>query len=413
MIQRTVIVAGVVVTLASLALLGMVWHDSNRAMRDAAEAARRSAEVQATNQAKIVELLTQSQSSSAEILKQLQAVSAKTQDPRSPDWIPVTLKLTLETPNGPPAAGYQVMFYGGSGLFDQAIERESGPDGSVDFGVVHPGDWKFELSHPRDEQYTWRCRGSLNVLPGTKIARTIVCPVPVPEAASVRLNVQWPADLAAKNLGVEATFVPVPLTFQPPLKWAAQDMYSSERRCRLLYGPEANRAEIGGSAELNLWCHYTGYGRSEAGTPVFADLRSQGDRPGSDSIAMERGGYVLRRLIVLRPVARQNAKVKGQRLEVLAHAEATSKDDSDVKSYSNDPDVGEDALGAGSPLSLYKGRVSVAPAYWRWLEGRFLVLAGQVNDWALPLPEELVNFVREQLAGNQDLKVEQTRRGPG
>ena len=46
----------------------------------------------------------------------------------------------------------------------------------VDFGVVQPGDWEFTLSRKLDGGGQWYASGSMNVLPGTTIEKTIVCP---------------------------------------------------------------------------------------------------------------------------------------------------------------------------------------------------------------------------------------------
>ena len=94
--------------------------------------------------------------------------------------------------------------------------------------------------------------------------------------------------------------------------------------------------------------------------------------------------------------------------EVFAHASAlalTKESDvspCEVRYYSNDPDSGDEPLGPGRPLRGFKGRVTVAPGYWRQLEGNFAVRPGQVNEWTLPLPEELLNVVLEELKGNEE-----------
>lgn len=170
--NRVVIAVCLIVVLASLSLSGLVAYRSNQAVIAAARD-------QAASQAKTIELLTQSQSTSAEILQQLQTLTKAAQTPRSPDWIPVTFKLTLETPDGPPAAGCHVLLrQGSSGLIGlpQTVSRDSDTAGTVDFGVVRPGDWEFEISRPLDDQDLWTCSGNINVLPGTSIAKTIVCP---------------------------------------------------------------------------------------------------------------------------------------------------------------------------------------------------------------------------------------------
>ena len=50
--------------------------------------------------------------------------------------------------------------------------------GRVDFGVVQPGDWSFELSTSWDEEHSWTCRGTINVKLGTEVYETIICPRP-------------------------------------------------------------------------------------------------------------------------------------------------------------------------------------------------------------------------------------------
>jgi hypothetical protein len=413
MLQRALIAACLLVMLASLSLVGLVWHRSNEALRASADAnrrlAERLAEAQAGNQAKMAELVTRSEATSAEMLKQLKAMAKTSESPQAPDWIPVTFKLTRETVDGPPAARCHVTLEKGSGgLFDRGMRRESDSAGLVDFGVVHPGDWEFELTMPYDEQHTWKARGNLNVLPGTKVAKTIVCPGPLPQRSTVKLRSQWPPDLAGKNLRVEATFVQKPIEFQPPLKWTAHDSLGKELTRAILYGAGTQQTAIGDATRLDLWNVYGGSSASLGAVRVFGDFHSDSSRTASDAVAIESGNFLLRRLIVLRPIVRDKTAIKGERFAVLAHIEnpgvIKEPDDwsGEVRAYSTDPDSENESLGPGLPLNRYKGSVTVEPLYWRQLEGHFAVRPGQVNDWTVPLPEELLKVVREQLDSNDD-----------
>ncbi len=119
---------------------------------------------------------------------------------------------------------------------------------------------------------------------------------------------------------------------------------------------------------------------------------------------MEPGSFLLRRLIVLRPCARQNQAITGERFAAVAHTGETNEDQLEVQTYSHDPERGGDSLGIGDPLASFKGRVTVDPSYWRQLDGRFSVQPGQVNDWTVPLPEELISAVRQQLEAKEDLE---------
>jgi hypothetical protein len=404
MAQRVLNATCLIGTLASLALVGLVWHQSNQAANAAALATQRLAEAQATNQAKTIELLTQSQSTTLEMLKQLQSMSRAAQLPRAPDWIPVTFKLTLETLDGPPAVGYRVALQSRStGLFGQEISRESDSSGLVDFGAVHPGDWQFLLSRSVDEQHTWKCGGNLNFLPGTSVARTIVCPKPQSDQSSVKLRVEWPADLAGQDLRMAVTLVRAPTTFQPALNWKVVDSDGIDRRRTILYGPGHMQSEIAGATKLDLWYFHDGV-MSRGLQRVFGDFHSQNARSEPDAVAMDPGSFLVRRLIVVRPCARRNKAIKGERFAVLAQIGETNGDQFDVQIYSCDPQSGMDCVGFGGRLTGIKGGVAVAPSYWRQLEGRFSVRPGQVNDWTLPLPEELINAVRQQLEAKEDLE---------
>ncbi len=177
MAQRRSMAACLIVMLATLSLSGLGWHRSNQAMN----VARRLAEGQAADQAKTIELLTQSHMADAEILEQLRTMAKAAQSTRAPDWIPVKFKLVLESNDGSPAVGYQAALEKDSekppiGFNSRAIRRVSDSGGRVDFGVVQPGDWSFELSTSWDEEHSWTCRGTINVKLGTKVDETIICP---------------------------------------------------------------------------------------------------------------------------------------------------------------------------------------------------------------------------------------------
>ncbi len=371
MVQRTLIAACLIVTIASLSLVGLVCQQSNRAVSAAADATRRLAEAQAAHQAKMVELFAQSQATGAEMLKQLQTMAKPAGAPasQSADWIPVTFKLTLETVDGPPAVGYEVTL--DTNLFERSLRRESDSHGLVDFGVVHPGDWEFTLAKALNDELTWRCRGRFNVLPGSKVMKAIVCPRPLPVETAVKLRVVWPADLARKDLRVEASFAVSPTTIQPPLKWTLGDSLEVASRRHILCGPESTLTEIGAATKLELW-HFFSTLTSTGVQTVFGDFSSHAQPTRSDSVAMETGSFALGSLVVLLPCARRNAEIKGQRFRVVGHTQATAISAPDVFSYALDPDDGARPLGSGSYLGTFRGGVTVPASYWRQLDGRFV-----------------------------------------
>ena len=52
----------------------------------------------------MAESLAQAQATNKDMLNKLSEMSEAIRHPRSPDWNPVTFKLTEETPDGPPVA---------------------------------------------------------------------------------------------------------------------------------------------------------------------------------------------------------------------------------------------------------------------------------------------------------------------
>jgi hypothetical protein len=406
--QRVLVAACLILTLTSMSASALVWHQSSRALSAAADATHRVAGAQAADQAKIAKLLAQSESTIAEILKQLQTMAKGVQPPQSLELIPVTFKLTLETLDGPPAVGYEVSLEKGSGsLFDRGINRESDSSGLVDFGVIHPGNWEFAISKSRDDQHEWKCSGNISVMPGDKFVKTIVCPREPPLQSLVRLRVQWPPDLADKNLSMAASFVQGPTTVQASLNWKVVNSIGGERSLKILWCPGSVQSELGGATKLDLWHRYDasnpfGAKRIDGVQRILGDIHSQVARSKSDEVAIEEGCFLLRELVVLRPYGGQNAAVKRDRLEVLAHTGATETSEFGVTTYTTDADDGNGPLGSPWPLHDFNGRVAVPRSYWRQLEGHFLVRSGQVNEWPLPLPDELTSFVRERLGDIQN-----------
>ena len=110
----------------------------------------------------------------------------------------------------------------GGSVKPEAIRRQSDEKGLVDLGVVQPGDWEYRLAfQSRPRRPTWTATGTLNVLLGTRIEKSIVCPKASPGPVAVRPRVEWPPDLANKKLLVSAQFGHEGMTYQAPLRWTA------------------------------------------------------------------------------------------------------------------------------------------------------------------------------------------------
>ncbi len=394
MAQRILIATCLVALLAIASFMGITWQRMNQDQVLRTQAATEMLEANRRLEA----AFAQARATNEELLKQLQSIVKTPQSPQADAWVPVTFKLVQETLDGPPAVGYEVRLLSSSGgIFDQGILRETDASGQVDFGVVHPGDWQFRISESGDEDSLWKCQENINVLPGIKFARTIICPKTPPEQTVVALQLPWPADLAAEQLRLEARFTRAPITFQSPLKWRlVEPDDDTDQSFRILCGPGRKQTEIGGVTKLKLWNFYGGFNRASDVQRVYADLQSHGAGSESERVAMNAGSYLLDRLIVMRPCVGKNPRMKEDRFEVLAHTRRTERT-RDVVCYSNDPVDGDGPLGIPSPLDGFKGGVTVNTAYWKKLAAPFSASASQVNEWTIPLPEELIKVVREEL----------------
>ncbi len=102
--KRVLIATCVVVMVACATSVALAWQWMNqdrllrnRAVAEAIDANRRMSEA-----------LAQSQATNQEMLKQMREMTRAVTHPVSPDWNPVTFKLTEETADGPPAAGFSL-----------------------------------------------------------------------------------------------------------------------------------------------------------------------------------------------------------------------------------------------------------------------------------------------------------------
>ena len=177
-------------------LVGVFWLRATRAEQAIAQALmhaedqrRRAEESLAEAQRRMAESLAQTQSTNLDMLTYLRSMSKGAQSPPTPDRIPVTFKLTEETLDGPPVVGCEVQIGSGSNGFNKpdSIRRLSDSSGVADCGVIRPGDWGFRIRRPWDEgERSWQTIGTINVLPGSKVARSIICPKVPPDFVSLR-----------------------------------------------------------------------------------------------------------------------------------------------------------------------------------------------------------------------------------
>ena len=427
MAQRVLIGTCLVVMLAITTFTGLTWQRMNqdqvlriKAAADIFDANRRTeaafAEAQATNQA---------------MMKQLRAMSDAMSHPRTPDWNPVILKLTEETLDGPPDARVHLTLRRDGEPQDKEIRRNSDSAGIADFGSVHPGDYTFFIQKNFVGGQQW-LSGQLYVKPGSEVHISIVCPKSPPECVSVRIKLRWPADLEKEQLVTYAPFVLVKRELQPGMAWAlrkyvgeARHRWSSDGMARsfvavrsVLSGPGTALTEIMNNKALLLWTVFKGNRGEEP--PVVAklgpgdwadilveDLREVQDP--SQGLKWEAGIYGLNELIVLRPKKSPDVESGRHRFDVLVATRAPrydqpillgskppEKEDFEIfKPELHGPRFGQSAY----PLGFLRSTptVDLSQDYWNKVQSAFEARRGEMNEWTIPLPDELSRAVREAL----------------
>lgn len=416
MAQRVLVAACLLMVGACCAMAGVMWNQSTRAAVQAAEANQR-----------LAELLARSQTTNEEMLRQLQAMPKPSSTAKSLDWVPASLRLTLEKLDGPPAVGYEAWLGRGDGgsTRDGAIHRVSDGEGLVDFGVVQPGDWEFRLQGDVDGGRTWKLSGNLNVIPGTPVSKQIICPGMTLDTAPCVLRVDWPKDLADKGLSAVALLEFYGPRYQPPKRWG---LWKSEKggwqRRQVFVGVGANQHEIEvaynvdpdpspyvwrlptpseaklfderslTAALVNPASEPSKLETSQYPDRLFTNLRRElvSPSPGADHIELEVGDYSLERLIVVRPHTDPKTASGWQTFRVLALIQ--SAEDSTYYQL-----VSRQADGILNPIGVFVPATAnaIRERYWRDNRGRFVAHPGQKNEWTIPLPDELIRSVRASL----------------
>ncbi len=341
----------------------------------------------------MAETIVQNQATNLEILKRLQVLAETERKPEAAEWIPVSFKLTQETLDGPPAVDYEVSLGSGAEGYNLrgAMERVSDSNGLADFGVIRPGDWAFQVRKSSDEEgHYWETIGTLNVLPGSKISRSIVCPKAPSDDVPVRVLVDWPADLSNKDLRLALLFVHEDLSFQSAVKWSYRsDGFIGPVSENLVYGPEGAAVRVTVD-DFSLW-------RSASlkdPNRLIAALSRKNVAPAVEkTMVLATGAYRLRRLMIMRPYAIPGAPERGEQFEVLAFS-CASKDSLPVIYRVIQPPAGDDEPTI-NPFSAESGVSGIAiRTYWQRPETRFEIVAGRTKEWNIPIPEELAQAVR-------------------
>ncbi len=410
MAQRVLIGTCVLLTAASLSLVGLFWQQAIQARREAA--AQRDV----------------AHAREQEVLKQLQVMSEAIKNPRSLDWNPLKFKLTEATTDGPPVAGVDFILQkvdsgNGGGIYGRTMRSDA--SGIADFGLVNPGEYTFALlqraAHIGD--ISRQASVSVNVQPGSDTFKHIVCPKFPPEQASVKVKCSWPADLEKEGLVLFVSFGYGSRRFSD-LDWTLGVAHA------LMSGPATAEFEFLRGRRPHLW---RTPGQRQVAADVFEpDLRALDDS--ADGIQWELGHYRLTSLIVLRPAKDTSVKPAWRRYQVIAGCNEPGpyfnlqprslfpgndgyfwidteppkreKPDAKVQRRGGGGDSRPQGINVKRLPDGASGQVSDASwgtTYHQTLEIR----PGKVNEWTVSLPEELITAVRDQLKSQKTSETQQ------
>jgi hypothetical protein len=415
MAQRVLIATCLVVMLACGASVGLAWNwmNQDRLLRN-----RESAAAIEANR-RMADALAQAQATNKDMLNKLSEMSEAIRHPVSPDWNPLTFKLTEESAAGPPAVGVSATLWRMVGAAVTNVDRTSDESGIADFGAVQPGDYTFRLtrSWPKGEYTT---EGKFTVRPATEVHKTIACPNAPTGTVSVRIKYAWPADLEAAGLFLYTPFTFLGRSFDRGVLWrwdelSGPNIQTSEVQRypvtrSLLCGTKGTQSfEFVDLAALHLW-------KAAKSKQTFGDIldRDLRQRPAGDvELQWERGSYQLAELMVIRPYPGRDVEKGRRRFDVLV-----SVCSSDYGHWCQE-DVGPPGAGiiempypqiAGHGTAAPFGSQGVVPEdYWDKTVAHFEARPGQVNEWTVPLPDELIKAVRAALAADPGAKTNPPR----
>jgi len=397
MAQRILVVCCILLTAISLSLAFVMWNQAVHAQRLAA-ASRNEMQLQ----------LHDAQVLQQKMLEQLQAISKSASTTKTPDWIPISFKLTQETPDGPPAVGVEARLGRGNGgaSKESAIHRESDDKGMVDFGVVQPGDWEFFLRQPVKDGGTWITTGTLNVLLSTTIQKSIICPRNPDQKVPVSIGVDWPSDLADQGLAIVASFQHQGFTYQPLLHWDQTNDSSASIRAgtiSVFCGPRPNRmTRIEGGGPIFWRIPTSGLGSELPDVKpfkrdqVYIDLPAKDPAGDSKAVELLPGNYRLKMIAVVRPRNNLTGYTHVERCELVALVSAVGGFDDLLIEFGQPP--GEPVNSADRSIGFGNSKgVSASSLAGRSATATFEATRNQPNLWTVRLPDELTQAVRNKL----------------
>jgi hypothetical protein len=436
MMRRFVMATCLVVCLASLSVAGVIWRQTSQVQRDSARAVAEAVRLMADQSEK-------ARTVQQEMLKQLHEMSETIRSAKSLDWNPVTIKLTEETADGPPIAGAEITLteVGGATAAawnnNEVATRVTDRSGIADLGLIRPGDYRFHVARSWD-QGSAVASGQFKIEPGSRIDKRVVCPKVPLRRVPVRVRPAWPADLAKENLALYASFTLDEIR-QGDVSWTISDVGLSALQSGSVQFPRGLRAGMAAPAMRSILCGpgttmaqvrpardavylWTSNGfavrwiRAEVSSRDLREIKEP-----SEAIEFEQGTYRLRRLLVLRPRPAADARAGRRSFDVVL-----TTDEGGVGSiarwlWDHPPtdEAGDGPRAKAAPLrkrnwatgsgGQYQGGIPLQNLgqndlilrlpWGSVLSGieTFEARSGQVNEWTIPLSDEVLEAVRRRL----------------
>lgn len=425
MAQRVLIGTCVLVAAASVLAVALLWQELVQVRRTAADQAA----------AQIALLADRDR----ETLQQLKALSESVHRLGAPNLSEVRINLADDSAEARPVEGASLEIISLSEEPVKRVKRTSDASGRAVFGALSSGEYKLSIER-HWAQGTMTTTSKFDIQPGIDVNKHIGCPTVPPREGSVRIKWQWPEDLGKEALVINATFSFRDVEPASGLRW---NIYrdSSNRRAAsqnsddptrydwfplahsILCGPSEKLARFKMSRGLFVWKISSGdddwvslgslrstRGPAPPDPREFAhaleeEIESSPDR--GPMANLEVGNYELIELLVLRPVLSSDIEEGVRRFSLLAavrprfcvrnlhkRSKAPTKVEQKAESYTR---VGVWKVEGVATGPFSRDTVELPRKFWAADKNRFEVKSGDMNDWTIPLPDELVQAVRAAL----------------
>ncbi len=427
--QRVLIRTCVLVAAASVLAVAILWQELVQARRMAADQAAAQVALLAARD--------------RETLQQLKALSESVHRLGAPNLSEVRINLADDSTEARPVEGASVEIISLSEEPVKRVKRMSDAFGRAIFGALSSGE--YELSIERHwAQGTMTTTSKFDVQPGIDVNKQIGCPTVPPREGSVRIKWQWPEDLGKEALVINASFGFRDVESASGLRWNIHRDSSNRRSASqnsddptrydwfplahsILCGPSEKLARFRMSRGLFVW--KISSGNDDSISFGSLDSRRGPDTPDPREFAhaleeeiesstdrgplanLEVGNYELIELLVLRPVLPSEIEEGVRRFSLLAavrprfcvrdlhkRSKAPTKVEQKAESYTR---VGAWKVEGVATGPFSRDTVELPREFWAADKNRFEVKHGNMSEWTIPLPDELVQAVRAALKADK------------